>query len=101
MDVIIYMFLFFIEGLYFQVKGKVVVIWCFKDCEGVWLLLMQKGVVFQVQNCMNLVDCNIVLVQCFGINGMFMLIVVDGCKLLGVVFVEWIVQWFDVGKGVV
>lgn len=36
---------------------------------------------------------NIVFGLCLGVIGMLMLIVVDGCILLGVVFVEKINEW--------
>jgi len=98
-DVTIYTFLFPIEGLHPQAKGKAVAVWCAKDREGAWSSLMQKGVAPQAQNCNNPVDRNIALAQRFGINGTPTLIAADGRKLPGAASADRIAQWLDAGKG--
>lgn len=98
-DVTIYTFLFPIEGLHPQAKGKAIAVWCSKDRAGAWDALMKQGVVPQAQSCANPVDRNIALADRFGISGTPTLIAADGRKLPGAASADRISQWLDGGRG--
>lgn len=98
-DVTIYTFLFPIESLHPEAKGKAVSVWCSKDREAAWSALMLKGTAPQAQSCANPVDRNVALASRYGINGTPTLIAADGRKLPGAASADRISQWLDAGKG--
>lgn len=92
-NVTLYTFLYPLEGLHPEAKGKAIAVWCAKDRSGAWGELMRSGKVPPQATCDNPIERNIQLGQRLSIQGTPTLISIDGRLLPGAVPRERIEQW--------
>ena len=81
-NVTIYLFLFPLEQLHPQAKGKAVGVWCAADKAKAWDGLMRRNEVVS-GNCDNPIDRNVALAESMGINGTPTVILPDGSVIPG------------------
>lgn len=81
-NVTIYLFLFPLEQLHPQAKGKAVGVWCAADKVKAWDGLMRRNEVVS-GNCDNPIDRNVALAESMGINGTPTVILPDGSVIPG------------------
>lgn len=92
-NVTLYTFMYPMEGLHPEAKGKSVAVWCAKDRSGAWSELMRSGKVPPKSSCDNPIERNIQLGQRLSIQGTPTLIANDGRLLPGAAPRDRIEQW--------
>lgn len=96
-DVTIYTFLFPLEQLHPQSKGKAIGVWCAADRAKAWAELMSKSVV-PGGDCENPIERNMALAEKLGINGTPTIILSDGSMLPGAPSAEKLNQMLGTPK---
>lgn len=97
-DVTIYTFLYPIDGLHPEARGKATNVWCSKDRAGSWKTLMSSGAVGAVPNCDTPIDRNLAFGESIGIQGTPFLVNAAGRSMPGFAPAEKLEAWLKEGK---